>query len=127
MTYPGFTAERSAGPTLGRYRGVHAARAHGLTPQTDDGDTAADVGCAVGCAIGSAIGGALGGIGAAITEAVAAALKKTPCKGGELLGKQARSECRSGYFHVIGTAFYRCPDGTMQTIEESDEKTLQRC
>jgi hypothetical protein len=59
----------------------------------------------------------------------AAATLQTPCAGGELLVRQAYSECNpDGFWHVVEDDYYACPpDGAVQKFRVADTKTTQPC
>ncbi|HWY74910.1 MAG TPA: Ig-like domain-containing protein, partial [Verrucomicrobiae bacterium] len=59
----------------------------------------------------------------------AAATLQTPCAGGELLVRQAYSECNSdGFWHVVEDDYYACPPaGAVQKFRVADTKTTQPC
>jgi hypothetical protein len=54
---------------------------------------------------------------------------QTPCAGGELLVRQAYSECQEdGFWHVVEDAYYSCPpDNRVVRYRVADRKTEQRC
>ena len=103
---PGFTADASLGPAKGWYRSMHARSLDNVLVQPAQFPFPD------------------GSFWQQIVEWIRT---HVPCKEGRLLGKYAHSECRGHRWHVVTYASYQCPDGMMQTVEEDDTKTRQRC
>jgi hypothetical protein len=53
---------------------------------------------------------------------------EAPCEGGELLTKNAYSECCNGFWHLVEDDTYACPPaGAVTTFRVADDPTSQPC
>jgi hypothetical protein len=70
-----------------------------------------------------------GQVMAPMTLPFTAATLQTPCPGGELIARQAYSECNlDGFWHVVEDDYYLCPpSGSPQAFRVADDKTTQPC